>query len=214
MTNPPTARSRESSRLSPELSDEDVLERHRAAPEGDLRAFELLVNRHEGHVRANCEFISGHREEARDLAQEVFVKAYFALQTFRGESAFRTWLRRIKVNHCLNHVAKRKTDDDVPLSDELESSNPGFRVEAEDTLEEQQLEADVAAVLLTLPETLRIPLVLYDMDGFTHPEIASALGIGLSAVKMRVNRGRAQFREEWTKRSEERSQERSEERSR
>jgi RNA polymerase sigma-70 factor (ECF subfamily) len=177
-----------------------VLERHRAAREGDLRAFELLVHRHEGHVRANCGFISGNAEEARDLAQEVFVKAYFALQTFRGESAFRTWLRRIKVNHCLNHVAKRGSGAEVPLSEALEVSNPAFWVEAEETLDEQQLEVDVAAVLLTLPDTLRVPLVLHDMDDFTHPEVASALGIGLSAVKMRVNRGRAQFREEWTRR--------------
>lgn len=201
MTIRPFSRSKEPSRLPSEPSDEEVLERHLAAPEGDLRAFELLVHRHEGHVRANCGFISGNTEEARDLAQEVFVKAYFGLQTFRGESAFRTWLRRIKVNHCLNHVAKRGAVHEVALSDELEAANPAFRVEAHDTLDERALEADVVDVLLTIPDTLRLPLVLHDMDGFTHDEIARTLGIGLSAVKMRVHRGRAQFREEWTKRS-------------
>lgn len=200
MTNSGEPRSKETSRLAAEPTDEEVLERHRAAPEGDLRAFEMLVHRHEGHVRANCGFISGNAEEARDLAQEVFVKAYFGLESFRGASAFRTWLRRIKVNHCLNHVAKRSSATEVPLSEALEHSSPAFRVEAEDTLDQQEEALEVAAVLLTLPDTLRLPLVLHDMDGFTHPEIAESLGIGLSAAKMRVNRGRAQFRDEWTRR--------------
>jgi RNA polymerase sigma-70 factor (ECF subfamily) len=198
VTLPFFGRSRVASGPDPAASDEEVLEQHRTAVPGDLRAFELLVHRHEGHVRANCQFITGNAEEARDLAQEVFVKAYFGLDGFRGTSAFRTWLRRIKVNHCLNHLAKRRTGGEVPISEAIEATHPGFRVAAVDTLGEQELADQVAAVLHAMPDTLRIPLVMHDMDGFTHQEIADSLGIGLSAAKMRVTRGRAQFRELWS----------------
>ncbi len=147
MTLPFDDRSREGSGPDPAASDEEVLERHRSAAPGDLRAFELLVHRHEGHVRANCQFISGNAEEARDLAQEVFVKAYFGIGRFRGTSAFRTWLRRIKVNHCLNHIAKRPGGSEVSITEAMEATHPGFRVAPADTVVEQELADRIAAVL-------------------------------------------------------------------
>ena len=76
------------------------------AAEGDMGAFETLVERHRNRVMANCRYISGSPADAEDLAQEVFVKAFFGLQNFEGRAQFATWLNRIKVNHCLNFLEK------------------------------------------------------------------------------------------------------------
>jgi RNA polymerase sigma-70 factor (ECF subfamily) len=123
----------------------------------------------------------------------VFVKAYFGLARFEGRSSFETWLKRIKSNHCVNFVTKKriKTVDVEPGVAEAAASRPA---EAERNLERQDTRTRVGAVLLEMTETLRIPLVLRDMDGMTYEEIAEQLGLGLSAVKMRIKRGREEFR--------------------
>ncbi|MEK9502614.1 RNA polymerase sigma factor [Gaopeijia maritima] len=183
-----------------QASDDDLV---RAALDGaaigDTRALDVLIERHQGHVRANCEFLAGEAETARDLAQEVMVKAYFGLDTYRGEASFRTWIRRVKVNHCLNHLARARpdfvdVDSGASRGDEAMSVSPDVDVEA------PERRNAVAAVLGELTETLRVPLVLRDVDGFSYDEIAGQLDIKLSAAKMRVARGREQFREVWTRR--------------
>ena len=88
-------------------SDEELLKEARKAPEGDLRAFEQLVLRHQRRVVANCRNITRDPNNAEDLAQEVLVKAFFGLHLFEGRSSFAGWLQRIKINHCLNHLKKQ-----------------------------------------------------------------------------------------------------------
>ena len=83
--------------------DDMLLRVVRAAPEGDLRAFEELVQLHRKRILADCRYLTRDENNSEDLAQEVFVKAFFGLQRFEGRSSFRHWLQRIKVNHCLNH---------------------------------------------------------------------------------------------------------------
>ena len=73
---------------------------------GDLRAFDELVRRHQSRVQTNCRYLSGNEEDALDLAQEVLVKAYFNLKGFEARAGFGTWVNRIKVNHCLNHLRR------------------------------------------------------------------------------------------------------------
>lgn len=182
-----------------ELGDSDLVEAAREALPGDSHAFDELVRRHEGHVRANCRFIVRNPETAEDLAQEVFVKAYFSLRGFEGRASFRTWIRRIKVNHCLNHRERQEKRREVGLDDPIAVDHERLRVEstAEEGLEKSETRAAIAAILDLMPDTLRIPLVLRDMDGFTYQEIAAALQINLSAVKMRIARGRKMFRDQW-----------------
>ena len=84
---------------------------------GDYRAFEELVLRHQTRIMNNCRILSGSAETAEDLAQEVFVKAYFGLRSFERRSAFRTWLQRIKVNHCLNFLKKHEGRSFVSFDD-------------------------------------------------------------------------------------------------
>lgn len=168
----------------------------KAAPADDLRAFEALMVRNQGHVLANCRHLTGVPAEAEDLAQEVFVKAFFALRKFEERSSFRTWVRQIKVNHCLNHLAQRKKRQAVDVDDPAVAQDAALRVDpaALGQLLAEDERARIRAVLDRLSENLRVPLVLRDLDGLSYQEIADHLGVGMSAVKMRIKRGREEFR--------------------
>ncbi len=177
-----------------DLPDEELVERLKKAHSGDLRAFDVLVERYQGRIMANCTYLSGSTTDAEDLAQEVFVKAYFGVQSFEGRSQFYTWLQRIKVNHCLNFVkrSRRRTFvdvDAVPGHEEL-----AVEARAEGNLTRAADRAAIDEILGQMTETLRVPLILRDMDGYPYQEIADELEVGLSAVKMRIKRAREEFR--------------------
>ncbi len=176
-----------------QVGDEELLARIREAGEGDLRHFEELVRRYQAKVTTNCRYLSGSPDDAEDLAQEVFMKIYFGLAGFEGRSSFNTWVQRIKSNHCINFVKKKRLETvelNAPGVEGASSVSP----KAERELEKEAAKARVGSVLLQMSETLRIPLVLRDMDGMSYEEIAEELGLGLSAVKMRIKRGRDEFR--------------------
>jgi RNA polymerase sigma-70 factor (ECF subfamily) len=188
-------------RSPPADPDEELVQEARKAPEGDLRAFEQLVLRYQRRVVANCRYITRERNNAEDLAQEVLVKVFFRLRGFEGKSSFADWLQRIKINHCLSHLKKQAgrsyvgiEEPDVDEFDQLK-----VRVTAEtmaDAISDQQ---SISEVLDSMPSTLRIPLLLCDMDQLSYEEVAQLLGIGLSATKMRIKRGREDFRERYRK---------------
>ena len=182
-----------------DLCDAELVSRTVAAAPGDTRAFDELVLRHQGHIRANCRFIVDDPEMVQDLAQEVFVKAYFALSSFRGKSSFRTWIRRIKVNQCLSFRESRWSTPDLSLDAMRPDEDPALRVQskAQENIETGDTRDRIVRTLDQIPDKLRIPLVLRDMDGFSYKEIREILGVGLSAVKMRNLRGRQAFRENW-----------------
>lgn len=161
----------------------------------DAGAYKELVARYEEKVMANCRYLSGSTMDAEDLAQEVFVKAYFGLKSFEGRSQFGTWLRRVKTNHCLNFVKRRKQAH-VSVDDVAPSASDALVVEArgDRNAEWGDERRRIDAALEEMTETLRVPLVLRDMDEFSYQEIADQLGVGLSAVKMRIKRGREEFR--------------------
>ena len=144
----------------------------------------------------NCRYLAGSGADAEDLAQEVFVKMFFGLSRFEGRSTFKTWLWRIKVNHCLNFLQRRRTermvDVDTPGLDrtpELQTSPT-----AERALAAQADRALIDRSLDGMNDTLRVPLLLRDLDGLSYQEIADRLGLSLSAAKMRIKRGREEFR--------------------
>jgi RNA polymerase sigma-70 factor (ECF subfamily) len=175
--------------------EEKLLEEMRSAPEGDLRAFESLVRLHQRRIVADCRHITKDQSIAEDLAHEVFVKAYFGLANFEGRASFRHWLQVIKVHHCLNHLKKQKGK---AISIEEESVRGGASLKAFATIDkdfdrisDQEL---IHRVLDAMPEALRIPLVLRDMDELSYEEVAGSLKIGLSAAKMRIKRAREWFR--------------------
>lgn len=179
--------------------DQELVERARQSPEGDLRAFEQLVERYQEKIVTNCRYLSRSPQDAEDLAQEVFLKVYFGLQRFEGRSAFRTWVQRIKVNHCLNHLKKAEGKTFVDIDDlgqhegEVLSVKPdvGRRAQA------REQGRKISEALDSMPDSLRIPLILRDMDELAYQDIADVLGIGLSAVKMRIKRGRERFQQQY-----------------
>ncbi len=180
--------------------DYELVKRALDSPEGDMRAFEQIVHEYRGHILANCRQITRDEVNAEDLAQEVFVKAFFALRTFEGRASFRHWLQRIKVHHCLNHLKKQKGRTHVAIDWESSETDPQFSAPASSTniLETLSKSERISTILDRMPETLRIPLVLCDVDEWSYDEIATELGISLSAVKMRIKRGREEFRTQYS----------------
>ena len=177
-------------------ADEILVAGARSAISGDMRAFDHLMLRHQAHVLANCRYLTGSAEDAHDLAQEVFVKAYFALAKFEGRSKFKTWLSSIKVNHCLNFLRKHKGKAFLDVHSPTLEPEPALQTPASaerDMIARSRQEA-IREILESLPDTLRLPLVMRDVDGHTYQEIAETLGVGLSAVKMRIKRAREAFR--------------------
>lgn len=177
------------------LTDEELVARVQRAGSDDLRAFETLVERHQDKILANCRYLSRAPDDAEDLAQEVFTRAYFGLRRFRGESKFRTWLTRIKINHCINFVKKKRLGL-VDMDDPGVQGRPEMSVDpvGVQSVRRGELRDRIGATLDLMSDTLRVPLILRDMDDLSYQEIADQLGIGLSAVKMRIKRGREEFR--------------------
>ncbi len=182
-----------------EITDQELVERTQAAMAGDTRAFDELVTRHQEKVLANCRYLSGSVDDAQDLAQGVFVKAYFGLKTFEGRASFGTWVKRIKVNHCLNHLRSRKNRFAVDIDAPEAEMNPELwePPRAHRDMVNLDRRERIRTVLEAMPETLRVPLVMRDMDGMAYQEIADTLKVGLSAVKMRIKRAREHFRAEF-----------------
>jgi RNA polymerase sigma-70 factor, ECF subfamily len=181
-------------------SDEDLLREARKAPEGDLRAFEKLLLRYQLRVVSNCRYMTRDPNNAEDLAQEVMVKAFFAIQRFEERSSYWSWLRRIKINHCLNHLKKQAGRFYVGIGERevYNFEQLKVRASAERLADEIGDRLLIGEVLDSMPTALRIPLVLCDMDELSYEEVAHTLGISLSATKMRVKRGREAFRERYS----------------
>jgi RNA polymerase sigma-70 factor (ECF subfamily) len=176
--------------------DDELVGAARSAPEGDFRAFEQLIQLHRRRILADCRYLTRDMNNSEDLAQEVFVKAYFAMRGFEGRSSFRHWLQRIKVHHCLNHLKKRDGKESIAVDEESVQNQEALQVPpvAGAQLEANEERRRIHEVLASMPDTLRVPLVMCDMDELSYEEIATSLGIGLSAVKMRIKRAREYFR--------------------
>jgi RNA polymerase sigma factor (sigma-70 family) len=159
----------------------------RAAGSGDTRAFEALYRKHSRRVFAVVWRLSGGQAaRAEDLVQEAFIRAWQALPGFRFESAFSTWLHRLAVNTALMEIRSRagnedRETDDAPLETMASHDTAGQR-----TREQIDLERAVA----TLPERARAVLVLHDIEGWKHEEIAAELGMAVGTSKAQLHRAR------------------------
>jgi len=182
-------------------SDEELVVQALNAPEGDVRAFEKLVLRYQKRVVANCRGITRDPNNCQDLAQEILLKAFFGLRRLETKSLFGRWLQRIKINHCLNYVEKNQGRSFIDIEDAetYEVDELKINVTAERLAVEISNRQAISEVLEAMPTTLRIPLVLCDMDEMSYDEVATMLGIGLSATKMRIKRAREEFRLRYAK---------------
>jgi len=157
---------------------EDDREAIEACRRGEREAFDRLVERYQRDVYRLCyRFVNNH-EDANDLAQESFIKAYRALDRFRGDSSFSTWLYRIAVNTCLNFRAARK-----PAADELPETLSDGRARADESMESDEQARRVRAAIQRLPEKQRATLILKTYHDLTHEEVARVLGSAVGTVK-------------------------------
>ena len=168
----------------------------RRVQRGDANAFEYLVAAYEKNVYNLALRMTGNPEDAEDMAQEAFLKAYSSLDSFRGDSKFSVWLYRIVSNVCLDFLRKQKKRQSFSLSmedddgEEGELELPDLRRLPEDELEKKLTRDAVQRGLAQLPEDARQILLLREIQGLSYEEIASALGIDLGTVKSRIFRAR------------------------
>jgi RNA polymerase sigma-70 factor (ECF subfamily) len=163
---------------------------------GDIEAFEHLVRRHQSTIFNLIRSLVGPRNDIEDLAQEVFIRAYRFLATFRGETSFRSWLCRIAVNVTRSYHARRLQRRAVWIDGgEGTETSPVDRAADATSFEETLIVRNaVLRALAALPETLREVVVLRDVQGFAYDEIASVLGIPLGTVESRIFRARQRLR--------------------
>ena len=179
-------------------TDTELVARAKA---GDTEAFSLLVERHEANIYGLCIKMLRNPEDAEDCLQEVFVKAYKALPTFREEARFSTWVYRIATNACLMRIRKRKLDT-VSLDQPLELGEAEVPREIADWTNDpasvvmnEELGGVLTRHINDLPANNRIVFVLRDVHGLSTEEAAGILGLSVPAVKSRLHRARLFLRE-------------------
>ncbi|HXT86094.1 MAG TPA: sigma-70 family RNA polymerase sigma factor [Verrucomicrobiae bacterium] len=172
-----------------------------AAKAGDISAFETLVSRYERKIYRLAQHITQNNEDAEDVSQEAFLKAFEHLGEFQGNSRFYTWLVRIAVNQALMKLRKRRNKD-VSLDEDIETEENFIPREIEDwgpSPEEQYTQEELARILSQvigeLDPSFRLVFQLRDIDELSTEETAEALGISVPAVKSRLLRARLKLRD-------------------
>jgi RNA polymerase sigma-70 factor (ECF subfamily) len=169
---------------------------------GDVTAYDALVRKYERQVFRIAQHITENREDAEDVMQDAFLKAYQKIDQFQGNSKFSTWLVRIAVNESLMRLRKRRTGKTVSIDEDIvteEGSVPRDLADWARNPEQNYNQAELAEILRKtiqgLPEGFRIVFVLRDVEGLSTEETAETLGLSVPAVKSRLLRGRLQLRE-------------------
>lgn len=174
----------------------------KAAQKGDVVAFEQLIKKYDRNVFRIAQHITQNREDAEDVVQDAFLKAYQKLDQFQGNSKFYTWIVRIAVNEALMKLRKRKSDKLVSMDEDVETDEGTITREFADwspNPEQQYNQAELNDILSRtiqgLPASFRTVFVLRDVEGLSTEETAEMLGLSVPAVKSRLLRARLQLRE-------------------
>jgi RNA polymerase sigma-70 factor (ECF subfamily) len=183
------------------LSDEELVA---ATQGGDTAAFDTLVRRWDKKIQGAIYRVMGSDEEARELSQEAFFKAYRALDGFERRARFSSWLYQIAINLCRDRMRRRKTHRLLSLEDLPQPESAGRLVVSErsvaDAVEERDLARLVAEAVASLPEEQREVIVLKEYEELTFAEIAEVLGLPVSTVKTRLYRALTQLRRQLERR--------------
>ncbi|HEX8137751.1 MAG TPA: RNA polymerase sigma factor [Pyrinomonadaceae bacterium] len=176
-----------------EGEDEHLVARIRA---GERALFAQLYRRYYTRTFALAFGMTGGPEEADDVTQEIFMRAYERLDTYRGGSSFATWFYRLAVNHCLNYCRRqrkyRATLVNVDTaSDSPSLSKPSAESHMAEHLLQHQVQAQVQQALLSLKPEMRVLVLMKEMEGLTYEEIAERLGCSTGTVASRLSRARA-----------------------
>jgi RNA polymerase sigma-70 factor (ECF subfamily) len=167
------------------------LERIRRAQAGDVDAFEVLYREHSPRIYALClRLKAGDKSDAAELLQDVFIKAWRRLDTFRGDSAFGSWLHRLAVNTMLENARsdQRRTARVLPMEDTSRLAGAARSSGIESRM-------DMESAIASLPKGARIAFVLHDVEGYQHQEIAEQLSVTVGTVKAQLHRARRLLRE-------------------
>ena len=183
----------------PSIDDLSEKETIANAQDGNSRAFERLYQRHSSRVYALCLRMTGNPAEAEDLLQDTFVMVFRKIRTFRGDSAFSTWLHRIAVNLALMRM-RRKSSSETSLqeSSDPESDHPGHleQLAVSDTFLAGSLDRlNLQRALQKLRPFQKLVVVLHDIQGYKHIEIAKMMDWSIGNSKSRLHRARARLRE-------------------
>jgi RNA polymerase sigma factor (sigma-70 family) len=184
----------------PAPTPEDETDLVRRAQKGDLHAYDELIRRYQERIYATVYHMTSNHEDANDLAQEAFIKAFHALKSFKGGSSFYTWIYRIAVNKTINFLKQRKHKPQMSLDDldfnaehdpdfvALVSENTPRRAVGLSELQEKLNEA-----LQRLSEPHRLVVTLHDVQGLSHEEIAKIVGCNIGTVRSRLFYARQQL---------------------
>ena len=184
----------------PHSSDHELIA---AAKEGDEDAFAEIVSRYKNPITNFLYRFLNDYEEAVDLAQETFVRVYFALDRYHTDFAFSTYIYRIATNLAISEIRKRKRRSLLSLTGLFQSSDdeavefqpPDRRSLQDANFEEDERSKVIAKAIETLPPKYRLPIVLRDVEGKSYEEVAEILELGLGTTKSRINRGRGLLKE-------------------
>lgn len=178
-----------------EPTDEQLVERCR---NGEPGAYALLVDRYRTRIFSLILRMVGNREDAEDLAQEAFVRAFQGLHTFDARQRFSPWLYRIATNHCVSAL-RRKRLPTLPLTieggdDPYELPLPDLSTEPERRWLDQETRREIHQAILALPERYRVAILLYHMEELSYEEIAQVMEVPLNTVRTFLHRARAMLR--------------------
>jgi RNA polymerase sigma-70 factor (ECF subfamily) len=168
-----------------------ALDSIRRAQTGDVDAFELLYREHAGRIFALClRLEAGDSADATELMQDVFIKAWRRISTFRGDCAFSSWLHRMTVNTMLENARsdRRRIARVLPMDDT--SLLPGAARSSG-----VELKMDMENAIASLPRGARLAFVLHDVEGYQHQEIAEQLSVSVGTIKAQLHRARRLLRE-------------------
>jgi RNA polymerase sigma-70 factor, ECF subfamily len=178
----------------------------RSAKAGNIKAFEELVKRYDRNIFRIAQHITQNREDAEDVVQDAFLKAYGNLAQFQEQSKFYTWLVRIAVNEALMKLRRRRPERTVSLDQEVRTEEDSMPREVADwspNPEQQYNQAELRDILgktiQGLPSGFRTVFILRDVEGLSTEETADALGLSIPAVKSRLLRARLQLRDRLSK---------------
>jgi RNA polymerase sigma-70 factor (ECF subfamily) len=174
-------------------TDQALVER---VQQGDKRAYDILVMKYQNKIiQLAYRYVHDH-DEALDVAQEAFVKAYKSLDKFRGDSAFFTWIYRIAINTAKNHLVASgrrppRTDLDAQEAEQYDGAD-GLREYAtpEHVLLQDELKETIAGAIHDLPDDLRTAITLRELEGLSYEEIAQAMDCPIGTVRSRIFRAR------------------------
>ena len=174
-------------------TDEDLVAAVRA---GEATAFDQLMLRWDRKIRGAAYRVLGSDDEAREVTQEAFLRAFRHLQSFKEEARFSSWLYQIALNLCRDRLRRRRGREFVSLDEVAETAPAGLRSEpsALELVEAKDLSRVIAVAVEALSEEQREVVVLKEYQGLTFPEIAEVLGVPVSTVKTRLYRALSQLR--------------------